>query len=68
MKAESEKAAGTAVLPAATSVGSMEDLSVSLTRAETIRIRAYEIFLNRGGFDGADVDDWIQAEKECFGS
>ena len=26
--------------------------------------RAYEIYEERGGCDGADVDDWLQAEVE----
>ena len=26
--------------------------------------RAYEIYQNRGGTDGADLDDWLEAERE----
>lgn len=26
--------------------------------------RAYEIFLGRGGSDGHDLEDWLQAEAE----
>ena len=26
--------------------------------------RAYEIYESRGGTDGADLDDWLQAERE----
>jgi hypothetical protein len=32
--------------------------------AEEIAIRAYEIYESRGGKDGADLDDWLQAERE----
>jgi hypothetical protein len=32
-------------------------------RAEIER-RAYEIYLARGGADGYDQDDWLQAERE----
>jgi hypothetical protein len=32
--------------------------------SEEIAIRAYEIFQSRGGADGADLDDWLQAERE----
>ena len=32
--------------------------------AEEIAHRAYEIYLSRGGAPGADVDDWLQAERE----
>lgn len=31
---------------------------------DEIAARAYEIFLHRGGSDGADLDDWLQAERE----
>ena len=33
-------------------------------RAEEIRIRAYEIYLERGAQPGHDLDDWVQAERE----
>jgi hypothetical protein len=29
-----------------------------------IATRAYEIYLERGGSHGADVEDWLQAERE----
>jgi Protein of unknown function (DUF2934) len=31
---------------------------------EEIELRAYQIFIERGGADGHDVDDWLQAEHE----
>jgi hypothetical protein len=31
---------------------------------EEIRLRAYEIYVERGGTDGQDLEDWLQAEKE----
>ena len=31
---------------------------------QEIARRAYEIYLSRGGAPGADVDDWLQAERE----
>ncbi|HTZ75224.1 MAG TPA: DUF2934 domain-containing protein [Candidatus Aquilonibacter sp.] len=31
---------------------------------EQIQARAYELYLERGGEDGHDVDDWLAAEKE----
>jgi hypothetical protein len=33
-------------------------------RLEAIRIRAYEIYMERGGQSDHDLDDWIQAERE----
>lgn len=31
---------------------------------EQIAERAYELYLNRGAEHGADLDDWLQAERE----
>jgi hypothetical protein len=31
---------------------------------EEIRIRAYRRYLERGGSDGQDFDDWLEAERE----
>jgi hypothetical protein len=32
--------------------------------SETVEARAYELFLERGGGDGGDVEDWLRAEQE----
>ena len=32
--------------------------------ADRIAARAYELYLERGGSDGQDFDDWLTAEKE----
>ena len=34
---------------------------------QEIRLRAYQIFCERGGFDGAHEDDWLRAEQEVRG-
>jgi Protein of unknown function (DUF2934) len=34
------------------------------SRLEEIRIRAYEIYMERGGQPRHDLDDWLQAERE----
>ena len=34
------------------------------TRHEEIRSRAFEIYLERGGQPGRELDDWLQAERE----
>jgi hypothetical protein len=31
---------------------------------EEVAIRAHEIFMNRGGEHGRDLDDWMQAKRE----
>ena len=34
---------------------------------EQIEKRAYEIYLQRGGMDGTDMEDWLVAEHELLG-
>jgi Protein of unknown function (DUF2934) len=31
-----------------------------------IAFRAYELYLQRGGVDGHEVEDWLQAEQELL--
>ena len=31
---------------------------------EEIKLRAYQIYVERGGAQGQDVEDWVQAERE----
>jgi len=33
---------------------------------EEIRLRAYEIYLERGAATGFELDDWLQAERELL--
>jgi Protein of unknown function (DUF2934) len=35
---------------------------------ETIRVRAYELFLARGAAHGNDLADWLNAERELLGA
>jgi hypothetical protein len=43
----------------------VEDTSANLSpNHEEIRLRAYEIYLERGGTAGNELDDWLQAERE----
>ena len=41
-----------------------QDRSLDLTREEKIRLRACEIYLERGGEPGHDLEHWLQAERE----
>ena len=34
---------------------------------EEIELRAYQIYVERGGAQGQDVEDWLQAERELLG-
>ena len=47
--------------PATADIGSQE-----LTE-EIIRMRAYQLFEQRGCRHGSDLDDWLQAEAEVMG-
>ncbi len=33
---------------------------------EEVEQRAYQRFLDRGGLDGRDIDDWLEAERELL--
>jgi hypothetical protein len=35
---------------------------------EQIALRAYEIYLDRGGAPGNELEDWTRAERELLGS
>ena len=39
-------------------------ISAEITNPETIRARAYELFLARGARHGDDLADWFNAERE----
>jgi len=42
-----------------------EDTSANRLRSrEEIRLRAYEIYLERSGLPGNELGDWLQAERE----
>jgi hypothetical protein len=45
-----------------------QDTAENTSTEEQIRLRAYEIYLERGGGDGNDSDDWLQAERELRGT
>jgi hypothetical protein len=34
---------------------------------DRVAMRAYELYLARGGSDGGDFDDWLTAERELSG-
>jgi len=44
-----------------------ETSSGSSARDEKIRLRAYEIYLERSAQPGRELDDWLQAERELEG-
>jgi Protein of unknown function (DUF2934) len=63
------KAKNLAVDPgnASTSESNSDALAKQVTRtpaAEEIQLRAYEMYVERGGIHGLDTDDWLQAQRE----
>lgn len=34
---------------------------------QTIALRAHQVFLERGGTHGQDLQDWLAAKRELFG-
>jgi len=46
------------------SMGSEPRTAESSPTREEIELRAYQIYMERGGADGQDVEDWLQAERE----
>ncbi|MGA3317519.1 MAG: DUF2934 domain-containing protein [Candidatus Korobacteraceae bacterium] len=51
---------------ASVSTAKPDEGSLELTE-ELIRVRAYQLYEERGCEHGHDFDDWLQAEAEIFG-
>jgi hypothetical protein len=47
-------------------IGSESRTAEAHPTQEEIELRAYQIYFERGGAHGNDVDDWLQAEHELF--
>ena len=43
---------------------SVGDTTTADADRERIAMRAYELYLARGGTDGMDMEDWLVAERE----
>jgi len=42
------------------------DTAVASLDRERVALRAYELYLERGGRDGLAMDDWLAAERELL--
>jgi hypothetical protein len=42
------------------------DTTAATLDRDRVAARAYEIYQERGGTDGMDLDDWLQAERELM--
>jgi len=48
------------------SQGSERQAAEGPPRREKIKLRAHQIYLERGGAHGQDVEDWLKAERELL--
>ena len=46
---------------------SVGDTTTGNVDRDRVAARAYELYLRRGGGDGRDLDDWLEAERELSG-
>ena len=58
---------GSPSMHAAARGGRLELNDASAATDDAIAARAYELYQARGGTHGADMDDWLQAERELRG-
>lgn len=47
---------------------SVQSLKTPADLQEQVRLRAYELYEERGKIDGFEVEDWLQAESEFLGT
>jgi len=67
-KAKTEDGNGTQVAqPVTTSPEFAQQSQGSPVLEERIRVRAYQLYLQRGGIGGSPEQDWLQAQKEVCG-
>jgi len=66
-KAKPENGNGTQVEPVTTSPEFAYESQFSPVVEEKIRLRAYELYLQRGGRGGSPEQDWLQAQNEICG-
>ncbi len=45
-------------------ISEMVDVAQEVALEQKVRSRAYELYQRRGGEDGHELDDWLQAESE----
>jgi hypothetical protein len=57
------QASGEAAAPQASG-----DTTAAAIDREQLAARAYELYLARGGSDGRDMEDWLEAERELRGA
>ncbi|RPJ61123.1 MAG: DUF2934 domain-containing protein [Acidobacteria bacterium] len=58
---------GHQALQAMTQSNLREAVAANGPSLEQIERRAYQIYLQRGGQDGRDLEDWLEAERQLRG-
>jgi hypothetical protein len=64
MSAKAKSSGSTAAQRTSAVANTEGNVAGSSARDESTRRRAYEIYLERGGQPGHELDDWLQAERE----
>jgi hypothetical protein len=52
------------MITTSTPIGGWQKGIEEVERQERIRLRAYDLYEQRGREDGLDLDDWLRAESE----
>jgi Protein of unknown function (DUF2934) len=65
-KAKTEAESGTKVAKAAKKTELAQETVASPNLEEKIRVRAYELYLQRRGQGGSPEQDWLQAAAEIY--
>ena len=58
-ESETDPSGGETTLHSSSSTGAYD--------RDRVAMRAYELYMARGGRDGADIEDWLIAEREVSG-
>ena len=66
-KAKPEAEAGTKVTKSVSKPAKAKAVVGTPNLEEKIRVRAYELYLQRGGQGGSPEQDWLQAVSEVYG-
>jgi hypothetical protein len=61
---EERQADVTSLQPHLAAPQSSGDTTAAASQRDRVAMRAYELYLARGGADGAALDDWLNAERE----
>ncbi len=64
MPRTNKPANGASDSPKPTRAAKKSNGAAHFNNSDAVARRAYEIYQSRGGSDGADLDDWLEAERQ----